>query len=102
MRTRRQPDQPAPAPLVPTERAAVIASLAIVMGALFVTSYSLALGDPVPHRIDAALVGNPTSHPPTVDAVERVARGSLVFHRSPRSRPRCTRSTTKTSTWPST
>ena len=53
------------------------------MGSLFVTSYSLALGDPVPHRIDAALVGDPTSHPCTVDAVEGVARGSLVFHRYP-------------------
>jgi hypothetical protein len=37
------------------ERAVVIAVLAIVMGSLFVTTYSLALGDPVPHRIDAAL-----------------------------------------------
>ena len=67
-------DQPAPAPLVLYRAAAVIASLAIVMGSLLVTSYSLALGDPVPHRIDAALVGNPTSHPRTVDAVERERR----------------------------
>jgi hypothetical protein len=51
------------------------------MGALFVTSYSLALGDPVPHRIDAALVGDPAGNAPTVGAVERVARGGLVFHR---------------------
>jgi hypothetical protein len=64
-----------------TERAIVIALLAIVSGSIFVTSYSLALGDPVPHRIDAALVGDPTGHPRTVDAVERVADGSLVFHR---------------------
>ena len=35
-----------------TERTIVIAVLAIVMGSLFLTSYSLALGDPVPHRID--------------------------------------------------
>jgi hypothetical protein len=83
MRTRRQPISLRQHRWSPTERAAVIASLAIVMGSLFVTSYSLALGDPVPHRIDAALVGNPTSHPRTVDAVERVARGSLVFHRYP-------------------
>jgi hypothetical protein len=64
-----------------TERAVVISFVAIVMGALFVTSYSLALGDPVPHRIDAALVGDPTGHADTVDAVERVARGGLVFRR---------------------
>jgi hypothetical protein len=63
------------------ERAAVIAVLATVMGCLFVTSYSLALGDPVPHRIDAALVGNPTDGVHTVDAVEQVAHRSLVFRR---------------------
>jgi hypothetical protein len=66
-----------------TERAAVISVLAVVMGSLFITSYSLALGDPVPHRIDAGLVGDPTAHKRTVDAVERVAGGSLVFHRYP-------------------
>ena len=43
----------------PIERAGVIAAVAIVMGALFVTTYSLALGDPVPRHIDAALVGDP-------------------------------------------
>jgi hypothetical protein len=64
-----------------TERAVVISFLAIVMGSLFVTSYSLALGDPVPGRIDAALVGDPRGHAPTVDAVERVAGGGLIFHR---------------------
>jgi hypothetical protein len=65
----------------PVERAAVISVIAIAMGSLFVTSYSLALGDPVPHRIDAALVGNPTAHATTVAAVRRLARASLVFRR---------------------
>jgi hypothetical protein len=37
------------------ERVALIVVLAIVMGSLFVTTYSLALGDSVPHRIDAAV-----------------------------------------------
>jgi hypothetical protein len=64
-----------------TERAVIIAVLAIVMGSLSVTSYSPALGDPVPHRIDAALVGDPTGHARTVDAVQQVARGGLAFHR---------------------
>jgi hypothetical protein len=64
-----------------TERAVVIALLAIVSGSVFVTSYSLALGDPVPHRIDAALVGDLTGKASTVDAAERVADGGLVFHR---------------------
>jgi hypothetical protein len=51
------------------------------MGCLFIATYSLALGDPVPHRIDAALVGDETAHAHTVDAVEGVARDSLVFRR---------------------
>jgi hypothetical protein len=63
-----------------TERAVVIAVLAIVMGSLFVASYSLALGDPVPHHIDAALVGDPAEHASTVDAVQRVAGDGLAFH----------------------
>jgi hypothetical protein len=64
-----------------TERAVVIAVLAIVMGSLFVASYSLALGDPVPRHIDAALVGDPAEHESTVDTVQRVAHDGLVFHR---------------------
>ena len=63
------------------ERAIVIAVLAIVMGSLFVATYSIALGDPVPHRIDAALVGDPTGHSSTVSAVQGVADDSLVFGR---------------------
>jgi hypothetical protein len=65
----------------PPERAVFIAALTIVMGSLFLTTYTLALGDPVPHRIEAALVGDPTQHVPTVDAVEQVAGGSLRFRR---------------------
>jgi hypothetical protein len=65
----------------PLERAIVIAVLAIAMGSLFVTAYSLALGDPMPHRIDGALVGDAQVHEGAVGAVERVARGSLVFRR---------------------
>jgi hypothetical protein len=60
-------------------RAAVIAALAIVMGSLFVTTYTLALGDPVPRRIDAALVGEPTTDAGTVKAVQGVAENSLDF-----------------------
>lgn len=51
------------------------------MGSLFVTTYSLALADPVPHRIDAAVVGDPASHAGTIAAVQAVARDSLVFER---------------------
>jgi hypothetical protein len=64
----------------PIQQTLLISALAIVMGCLFVTAYSLALGDPVPHRIDAALIGNRTANSPTVNAVERVAHDKLVFH----------------------
>ncbi|MDT4906340.1 MAG: hypothetical protein QOH52_4356 [Pseudonocardiales bacterium] len=62
-------------------RAILISFLAIVMGCLFLLTYSLALADPVPHRIDAAVVGDVSTHASTVDAVEQVADGSLVFRR---------------------
>jgi hypothetical protein len=65
----------------PIQRAALIAALAVLMGSLFVTSYTLALGDPVPHKIDAALVGDPTAHRSTVESVQGVAEGSLDFQR---------------------
>src|SRR2546425_13043887 len=63
------------------ERAVVIAVVTIVTGSLFVAGYSLALGDPVPRRIDGGLVGSRTSDARTVSAVEGVVRNRLVFHR---------------------
>ncbi|MDX6309762.1 MAG: hypothetical protein QOI06_2808 [Nocardioidaceae bacterium] len=60
--------------------AIVIAVLAIAMGCLFLTTYSLALGDPVPHRIDAAIVGNATAHTASVNALEKAADGSVDLH----------------------
>jgi hypothetical protein len=68
----------------PIERAAVIAVLATLLGSLFVTTYTLALGDPVPHRIDAALVGDPGSDRSAVkavQAVQAVAEHTLRFTR---------------------
>ncbi|MEN3356293.1 MAG: hypothetical protein V7637_275 [Mycobacteriales bacterium] len=62
-----------------TDRAIVVCFLAIAMGVLFLASYSLLLGDPVPRHIDAALVGDPTAHAATVDTAQSVADGSLVF-----------------------
>jgi hypothetical protein len=62
-----------------TDRALVVCVLAIAMGVLFLASYSLLLGDPVPHRIDAALVGDPTTNAATVDTMQSVAKDSLVF-----------------------
>lgn len=57
--------------------------LAIVLGSLFVTTYTLALGDPVPRQIDAAVIGNPASYVQTVNALESVADHSLRFQRYP-------------------
>jgi hypothetical protein len=63
----------------PPQRAVLIAAVTILMASLFLTTYTLALGDPVPHRIDAALVGDAAQHARTVEAVEQVAEGSLSF-----------------------
>ena len=65
----------------PQERAFLISVVAVVMGSLFVTTYSLALADPVPHHIKAALIGDPAGSPRTISAVEKVADNRLVFER---------------------
>jgi hypothetical protein len=54
------------------------------MGSLFLTTYTLALGDPVPHRIDAAIVGDPAQHAHIVDAVEQVAERTSPSGRTDR------------------
>jgi hypothetical protein len=64
-------------------RTMVIVSLAVVMGSLFVTAYSMSLGDPVPHRIDAALVGDASGHAGTISSLQGVADHALVFRRYP-------------------
>jgi len=63
----------------PIQRATLIGVLSIVIGSLFVASYQLALGDPVPHRINAARIGDRSANARTVGAVERVAGGKLAF-----------------------
>jgi hypothetical protein len=65
----------------PQLRIVLISVVAVVMGSLFVTTYSLALGDPVPHHIKVALVGDPAASPRTIAAVEKVADDKLVFER---------------------
>jgi hypothetical protein len=67
----------------PAFRAAIVCALAITVGSLFLTSYTLALGDPVPHRIDAAIVGDASSHQEVVGTIERVADGGVDFHPYP-------------------
>jgi hypothetical protein len=59
----------------------VIAATAIVMGSLFVLSYSLALGRPAPHRISAAVVGAPSpADRALVRDIEGQLRSSLRLH----------------------
>ncbi len=67
----------------PAERAILISLVATAMGSLFVTTYSLTLGDPIPRHINAAIVGAGSAHPGTVDSTERVAGGKLDFHPYP-------------------
>ena len=67
----------------PAERAILISLVAIAMGSLFVTTYSLTLGDPIPRHINAAIVGDGGAHSGTVDSTERVAGGKLDFHPYP-------------------
>jgi hypothetical protein len=67
----------------PVQRAIVVAILATAVGSLYLITFALALADPVPHRIEAALVGDAAAHPGPVEAVERVASGKLAFSRYP-------------------
>jgi hypothetical protein len=64
----------------PAERAVLISLVAIAMGSLFVTTYSLTLGDPIPRHINAAIIGDGGAHSGTIDSTERVAGGKLDFH----------------------
>ncbi|MDX6453338.1 MAG: hypothetical protein QOH16_3387 [Gaiellaceae bacterium] len=64
-------------------RAALIGAVTIALGTLFITSYMLTLGHPVPHRIDTAVVGSPTSHRHELAALEQTTRGSVDFHSYP-------------------
>jgi hypothetical protein len=79
----RRPAEAAGQGLSTVARAAAVSAVAVAMGSLFLTSYTLALGHPVPHRINAAVVGDPTSHQGVVDEVERVTKGGVDFHPFP-------------------
>jgi hypothetical protein len=67
----------------PVARALVVSVLAIAAGSLFVTSYMLALGDPVPRQINVAVVGSATSRQDVVNAIEDVTDGSVTTHTYP-------------------
>ena len=61
----------------------MISVLAIVMGSLFLAAYSLALGDPVPRRIDAAFVSQWLPSGATVTAM----RDAVYFRSHQHARP---------------
>jgi hypothetical protein len=63
----------------PYRTALIIVAIASITGAVFVTSYSLALGRAKPHEIPIGLVGNPNGSPGIVAALERGVDGQLAF-----------------------
>ena len=67
----------------PAASAVVVCAVAIAVGSLLLATYTLSLGDPVPHRIDTAVVGNPRAHASVVEAVDHAAGGELDFHPYP-------------------
>jgi hypothetical protein len=67
----------------PAASAVIVCAVAIAVGSLLLTTYTLSLGDPVPHRIDTAVVGNPRAHAGIVDAIEHAAGGELGLHPYP-------------------
>jgi len=68
-------------PWTAPHRAILITLIAVTMASLFLITYSLALGDPVPHDIRAALVGTPGADPRALAAAEKVTGGKLDFQR---------------------
>jgi hypothetical protein len=64
-------------------RAAIVSALAIAIGSLFMAAYMLALGDPVPHRISAATVGDARVRIEAVTRIEQVTGGGVDFRTYP-------------------
>ena len=63
----------------PYRTALIIVAIASMMGAVFATSYSLALGRAKPHEIPIGLVGDENRSPGVVGALERSVGGQLAF-----------------------
>jgi len=63
----------------PYRTALIIVAIAATTGAVFATSYSLALGRAKPHEIPIGLVGNANGSPGIVAALERGVDGQLAF-----------------------
>jgi len=65
----------------PQQRAVLIMVVAVTMGSLFVTTYSLALGNPVPHHIAIGVVGNRAADQRAVIAIEKVTGAKADLRR---------------------
>jgi hypothetical protein len=61
----------------------VIVTIAIIMGSIFATAYSLALGQATPHQIIMGLVGHPAERPALIAALDRATHGGLTFRLYP-------------------
>ncbi len=70
----RKPTRP------PYRHALAVVVIAMVMAALFVASYSLALGRPTPHHIPAGVVGNQAADPALIAALESATGNGLELH----------------------
>jgi hypothetical protein len=67
----------------PYRHAFVVVTIAIVMAALFVASYSLALGRPTPHNIPAGVVGNQAAEVPLIAALKSATGHGLALQPFP-------------------
>jgi len=59
-----------PRPSVPYRAAAVVIGVALLLGAAFALSYTVALGRPAPHDVPVAVVGGTTANARVVEALE--------------------------------
>ena len=63
----------------PYRHALIVIAITTTMACLFVVSYSLALGRPIPHHIPAGLVGDTSTQPKLVAQLETATHGGLAF-----------------------
>jgi hypothetical protein len=63
--------------------AVLVIAIAIVMASMFVASYTLALGRPIPHHVPAGIVDEPAQPPELVNALEAATRDAIEFHPYP-------------------
>ncbi|MCW2641133.1 MAG: hypothetical protein JWP76_3439, partial [Dactylosporangium sp.] len=61
----------------------VVVIIGTLLASLFVASYSVALGRPVPRHIPTGIVGNPELRPALINALQETADGALEFHPYP-------------------